>query len=201
MNNRHRLLRLLVGGFLALLLTGCLSKPSPEVRFYVLDAVTAGVEEQPGQVVVEISTLRIPQYLDRSQVVTRPMPHRLQVHEFHRWGGNLRKSLTRLLGAELGSRLGTSQILVVPHRSRLPVDFQVNVDIQRFELGPDAQVHLAANWRLVDSMGKSLQAVRSFDRRIAVDNADDMDNVVAAMSDLFMEFSAGVADTIQQHRR
>lgn len=186
------------------LLSGCLTKATPETRFYILDtgqdAPRLQNQASANPPNVEISSLQIPQYLDRNQLVTRPSQHRLKVHEFHRWGGNLRKNLTRLLARGIGEQLNTTQVPVVPHRSRVPIDYQLLVRIQRFELGPDQQVQLSAQWTLLHKDRKKTMADKAVTHSVAIANPNDMDAVVDAMSQLFNRLIDDIASQIaQQH--
>ena len=100
------------------LLAGCSSAPA--TRFYTLAAVAeippAGAKgpapHAAKPVTLVITDLRLPQYLDRPQIVSRGSDHRLHMTEHQQWGGNLRDDMTRVLAENLG-RTALSQDLPV----------------------------------------------------------------------------------------
>ena len=52
-------------------------------------------------VAVVVASVRLPQYLERPQIVTRSGDNRLQLAEFDQWGGNLYQDMTRVLAQNL----------------------------------------------------------------------------------------------------
>ncbi|MCP4044155.1 MAG: hypothetical protein GY731_19745, partial [Gammaproteobacteria bacterium] len=111
------LIMVLVAG----LLSGCITTDTPNTRFYVLNPL----EPDAGQVVgdgakgtlaVEVASLRLPQYLERPQIVTRSGKNRLELAEYHQWGGNIRKNMVRVMAKNLSQILATPNIAISPHR-------------------------------------------------------------------------------------
>src|SRR5664279_3044471 len=82
------------------LLTGCASSPSS--KFYQLNpgqnktSVTGDVSLDQSQVIA-IGPVRIPDYLDRPQIVTRSGKNELKLSEFDRWAGSLESDVNRVL--------------------------------------------------------------------------------------------------------
>ncbi len=96
-----------------------------------------------------MATSRLPQYLERPQLVTRSGESQLQFQEFHQWGGNLAKDLTRVLTENLSQLLRSDSVVSAPHTLRVRPDFRVEVEVLRFERAGDARVHLTAKANLV----------------------------------------------------
>ncbi|MDY7035801.1 MAG: ABC-type transport auxiliary lipoprotein family protein, partial [Thermodesulfobacteriota bacterium] len=97
------------------LLSGCISTTTPNTKFYVLNPLDSGISlvsktECYGLLSLEVASLRLPQYLERPQIVTRSSENRLDLAEFHQWGGNLRKNMIRVLGKNLSQLLATPNI-------------------------------------------------------------------------------------------
>ena len=83
------------------LICSCVSR-GPDTRFYILDPLplTAPLVENAdpeNTMSIEIASLRLPQYLERPQIVTRDEGNRLKMAELHQWGGNLRKNMIRVI--------------------------------------------------------------------------------------------------------
>ena len=86
----------------ALIVGGCMSIPnSPTPRFYALSAVnenqvTKRINMSPG-VLIGIGPVKIPEYLDRPQMVTKENQGTLKFDEFDRWGESLDVGIARLI--------------------------------------------------------------------------------------------------------
>jgi len=131
-----------------LLLTGCLSS-SPIIRYYLITSDENKSPETLQQPLsIEISSLQIPQYLDRSAIVTRTSNNRLRLSEEHQWAGNLRKNLLRVLALNLSKQLKTNHIVVSPNRSSIPPDYRIKIDIMQFELDQAGHLQLISQWQL-----------------------------------------------------
>lgn len=180
----------------AALATGCGS--APPTRLYVvtpLDATAAAVPV-PGTRVV-VAGVRLPQYLERPQLVTRSGDNQLQVQEFHQWGGNLAKDLTRVMAENLSQLLRSDAVVAAPHTLRLRPDYRVEVEVLRFERGADARVYLTAKWWLMRGADGALLAspttVLSSEPSAA---APAFEPTVAAMSRAYGELSRAIAQEI-----
>ncbi len=130
---------------------GCASTaPS---RFYQLESLkTANTVASPGEqsVVVAIGPLRIPDYLDRPQIVTRSGPSELSLADFDRWAGSLEKDVIRVLTEDISALLPPDRFFVIPwvssSQSSAPSLYRVEVNIIRFEGAPGRSVLLKAQW-------------------------------------------------------
>ena len=77
-------IRLIIAAGLCLALAGCGS--SPPVHYYRLDVTPETYVRDPeGAVVLGIGPLRIPDYLSRSQIVTRAGNSEMIIDDFNRW--------------------------------------------------------------------------------------------------------------------
>jgi uncharacterized lipoprotein YmbA len=141
-----------------------------------------------------------PEYLDRPQIVTRPAPNRLEVDEFHRWGGSLQEEFLRVLGENLGSLLGTSHVLVYPAEARGRVDFQILLDVLRFEGIGEREVLLKARWVLVDPDTEDRVLIREALIREQI-QSPTVAHRVAAQSRALGALSRQIADELQTVRR
>ena len=131
---------------LMLLLAGCASH-SPPARFYLLTAEVASPAAVTGDLFLGVGPVRLPDYLDRSQLVRRLDGGRLQVDEFHRWGGDLARNIQEVLATNLGRLLASPRVLAWPWSARLDLPHRLTLDIYRFEAGPGAQVTLDVQWQ------------------------------------------------------
>ena len=135
------------------ILTGCASSPSS--KFYQLNpgqnktSVTGDVSSGQSQVIA-IGPVRIPDYLDRPQIVTRSGKNELKLSEFDRWAGSLENDVHRVLVEDISSLMSADLFSVVrwtPYlESQMPDSYRVEVSVDRFEGTLGDSVLLKAHW-------------------------------------------------------
>jgi uncharacterized lipoprotein YmbA len=122
----------------------------------------------------------LPQYLDRSVIVTRVSPNRLTLNDGHRWAGSLHSEIMRVLVDNLGSRLHAKEVVLFPWNALIEPDSRFRVEIRSFEGRPGESVTLKAAWSL--TFANSDQPVV---RRVSVVqekvNGYDFEDLAAAM--------------------
>ncbi|MBI5185847.1 MAG: membrane integrity-associated transporter subunit PqiC [Nitrospinae bacterium] len=184
------------------ILSGCLATNAPDTKFYVLTplgnaaALDAG-SGSSGRLSVEVVSLRLPQYLERPQIVTRSSGNRLELAEFHQWGGNLGKDMARVLAKNLSRLLGTPNIAMAPHRPLAPPDFRIDLEVMQFEKDYNGRVVLSVQWRLSRGSDQRLLEARITDLASPAAIAEkDYERTVAAMSELFGELGKIIGEAI-----
>lgn len=153
-------LQLLVACFVLPALTSCSNEPT---HTYVLTAdVDRAGPTTPGGIAVEVGPVSLPAYLDRPQIVTRTAPNSVVQADLDQWGGNLNDNIVRVLAINLSNLLMTDRMMLYPAQDAASADFQVVLNIERFEEQPDGSTVLDTFWSLVDpSNGKVLVTRRS----------------------------------------
>ncbi len=185
---------------LALSLAGCLGGTSKPTRFYVLTPLAGAA---PGSVAdaaglsVELAPVRIPEYLDRPEIVVGRSANELELKEFHHWAGNLEKNMTWVLAENLSLRMPGASVTIPPSRRTTPPDYRLAFSILRFEAGPDGLVHLTTRWRIAKgSTRKVLAAGRKEMTSPPVDTANP-GAMVEAMSRMLDELSQATVDALR----
>jgi uncharacterized lipoprotein YmbA len=125
-------------------LSGCLGR-TPSPTFYSLAALPPPTVAD-AELAVLVGPVTLPRYLDRPQIVTREAASRMQVAELHRWAGSLTADVQRVLALDLAHHLGTNRVAVYPRTKAFPIDYQVEVDIFRFDGRLDTEVVLDARF-------------------------------------------------------
>ena len=187
------------------LLCACITTSHPATRFYVLNPLDPGISlvneiDRKGTLSVDVSSLRLPQYLEKPQIVTRSSKNRLELAEYRQWGGNLRKNMMRVLAQNLSRLLDTPNIAIYPHRLPVDPDFRVELEVMQFERDSDGQVRLCAQWRLSRSKDLKPLVTRITDLASPVSQkGEDFEHTVSAMSKLFGELSQIIGRAILEH--
>ena len=107
---------------------------------------------------IGIGPIDFPDYLRRPEVVTLASPNQLDLAAEKRWGEPLDRDFGRVFAENLSRLLNTQQLEKYPWPVRTHVDYQIVIDVQRFETTSDGQSQLVARWIIKDSAGKDLYA-------------------------------------------
>ena len=145
----------------SLALEGCISIPdSPNPRFYTLSATARGDSAEkaaiPTSVIIGIGPVKIPEYLNRPQIVTRDKKKLLTFAEFDRWGEQLNLGINRLIYENLSALLPEATIELFPWNLLIPVRYQVVVDVVRIDSELDKDLFFIAQWSIVDLKDKKM---------------------------------------------
>ncbi len=182
----------------AMILGACAETRPPE--FYTLSSLRgSGGGLVPGGAgpSIGIGPISLPQYVDRPQIVTRSSPNRLALAEFHKWAEPLSDIFARVLADNLGILMATDQIVVLPRRRNLPIDYQIEVDVTQFDTDIDGKTRLVARWTLFGKGGREALLTGESSISNTAANPADYESIVAAMSRAVEALSREVADTIR----
>jgi uncharacterized protein len=190
--------RLHLAATLLLLLAGC---ESPPTEFYTL----SNMQLPPGgpstpRTVVGVGPVTLPDYLDRPQIVTRASGNRMMLAAFDAWVEPMDGMFSRVLVENLSSLLATDNVVLLPQRRPTPLDYQVEVDVTRFDADLNGRAVLDARWKV---FGKDGEPLIEEGRSTVVEPAagsDSYEDIVAAMSRALGEMSRTIAGTIERHR-
>jgi len=182
--------------FITLLITlqGCGSSPS--VRFYALEPLAIEYATDPeGAAVLGLGPLRIPDYLHRSQLVTRGYESELVIDEYNRWAEPLSTAVHRTLANNVDALLDT--VAVVSFPSTASVDYRLVGQIQRFEVDARGIALLDVQWRVEDANGEELTPPRRSSYEHRASRRDDPEAGVAALNEMLGQFSRDIAAGVQ----
>src|ERR1035437_4322214 len=137
---------------LILVLTGCAHDNKP-VQFYML-SIDSGInttKQLPSiaqGAVIGLGPIRIPEYLNRPQMIVAVTENQYQVSEAHRWAENLDQNISLALIKDLPEQIGTNRIIRYPWPQRQVVDYQISIDILEFNVDASGQSRLIAQWSI-----------------------------------------------------
>jgi uncharacterized lipoprotein YmbA len=147
-----------------------------------------------------IGPVRVREYLSRPEIVTRTKENKIVVHDFHSWGEPLDRNFTVVLGGNLSSLLSTDRIVFFPWRRRPNFDYQVVVDVVRFEGDLGAEASLIVHYYIWAAGEGEVEDRRmgtwksSFSRQT---KDDSYEALAAAMSELVGDLSLEIAEKIK----
>jgi uncharacterized lipoprotein YmbA len=192
-------LRLHLAAILLLVIAGC--SDSPPTEFYTLSnmQLPPGGPSTPGTV-VGVGPVTLPDYLDRPQIVTRASGNRMMLATFNAWVEPMDGMFTRVLVENLSSLLATDNVVPLPQRRPTPLDYQVEVDVTRFDADLSGRAVLDARWKVFGQDGDRLIEEGRSTIVEPADGPDSYEDVVAAMSRALGQMSSAIAGTIERHR-
>lgn len=179
---------------------GCLGGASAPTRFYTLVPVAVPPTEASPITgdrgpAIGVGPVTLPGYLDRREIVTRRGRDEIELGEFDRWSEQLKDGATRVLGEDLAILLRTDRVALPSGRGSLPVQYQVIVEVARFEGVAGADVTLEARWRILGGDGKELALRRSTVTEVV--GAPGYGALVAAMSRALGALGRDIATAIR----
>jgi uncharacterized lipoprotein YmbA len=181
---------------LAMLIGGCGS--SPPVHYYDLEALeTAYVARATPSLRVGVGPLRTPDYLDRSQIVTRGADSRVVVDDFNRWVEPLSHSIYRVLSENLDSLMEDAVVVAFPYTHIADLDYQVIGRINRFDADADGTAVLQVQWSVISSRDELIIQPRRARYEVQTARAGDYAALSRAMSELLQLFSRDVAQALE----
>ncbi|MCR6631440.1 MAG: PqiC family protein [Magnetospirillum sp.] len=185
-----RMLSAALLGIAGLALTACMSGPPPAV--YILGTMPAaapGNAIQAGLPVVELKSVRVPDYLDTTDLVLY-RNGQVTFSQTGRWGERLSVGVTRTLAAGLASRLPGMRVTTAQPVER-PAR-QILVDLESFEARADGRMVLVALWSIIDGAARRTLTAERSTVVVPVEGSGDA-AVTAAMTRCIDDLAAQVA--------
>jgi uncharacterized protein len=189
--------------FFTLLLSGCISLPnspiSPTPRFYMLSAinktqVSKEINITPG-VIIGVGPVKIPEYLDRPQMVTRNKDGILKFDEFDRWGESLDLGVARLIREDLTVMLPGAKLTLYPWNPLVTVKYQVAVEIIQLDSELDRDMYFAVQWTIIDVQNSKAVLIKRSEFHQAI-IPQDYSGIAKALSTACASLSGQIAEAL-----
>lgn len=193
---RVKMTRILAVMMVPIVLGACAS--SSPARFYTLHALVPAQEQGTldfGDQWVGIGPVRIPDYMDRPQLVTRGDGHRIEIHEFDRWADGIVDRVLLVMMENVVRLSDSKRVAPYPWPSAFRPDRRVVGEILAFESGPTGEVVLRVRWLMHDTGNSREGEVRVSEYKESA-SPGDFDGIVAAMSRALERWSRDVADEL-----
>jgi uncharacterized lipoprotein YmbA len=200
LNNRFFCLSSAITVIILIALAGCTGKSQP-ARFYSLSSLSEGQGLHGGtdpvrDVTIGIGPIKLADYLNQSRIVTRTGSNSIDQAEFDQWTGSLKDNLTNVLAENIGYQLKSERISMYPWRSFMAIDYQVTVDIVRFDGQLGKEAVLVARWNVLKGKEKKLSAMKRSYIRVEI-GASSYEALVAAQSGALGTLSSEIVQAIQ----
>lgn len=189
----------LLFGLGLLFVLGCAS--TPPSRFYTLSSLQEGGSERrefasdQGPVII-VGPIKFSEYLDRMEIATRSSSNEITFSDFDVWAGSLAEDFSRVLAENLSVLLSTESVIVYPGPRPSSVDYQITVDVIRFDGSLGGDVSLIARWAILEGKERKIVSVRK-STIIEPSGAKGYEAMVAADSRALEKLSREIAEAIK----
>ncbi|MES2356480.1 MAG: PqiC family protein [Pseudomonadota bacterium] len=179
-----------------ILLPAC-STISPEPHYYTLGTPTSTLVSSTSNANYRISVgpIVIPEIVNRPQIVLEKDPNQVTVAEQHRWAQPLQKEISRALTNSLSQQLNGAWVTDSRQISNGNIDYQILVDVQRFESRPGEAAIIEALWKVRRTAGEDTKIGKSVVREAT--NGNSYDTLVAAHERAIVSMSREIAAVIR----
>jgi uncharacterized lipoprotein YmbA len=179
----------------ALLLAACGSTPNS--RFYLLTPLDAEASESPGGApsTVRLASVEMPRYLAGPEIVVRDGNH-VKYGQYDRWGEPLRDNFSRVLAQNLATLLPGTDVSRFLWEWPGPVDVQVSIAIQRFDV-EGGEAILEARWALYGTESAVVTRGSGRSRFVHALGGSGYGAMAAALSACLSGLSREIADDLR----
>jgi uncharacterized lipoprotein YmbA len=192
-----RYVAVLLCGVLFFSFIGCAG--TEKSRFYTLDYLAMASSKLPDtrntQVSIGIGPIRLPEYLNRPQIVTRTSKYKLDVAEFDRWAAPLDTVFARVLAENLSILLSTDRVYLYPWNTSRSLDYQVVVEIIQLDGNIPGDANLFVRWSLLKEAKATRIIQKKFQCRKPI-AGQGYPGLVSAMSLGIVDLSREIATAI-----
>lgn len=180
----------------AVLLGACSS--SPPVKYYGLQATESVYAVDPDNApILAIGPLRVPDYLKRTQMVSRGRGTERIVDDFNRWAEPLDSAMHATIASNVDSLLDSVIVVAFPFSPVIEYKYRMVGRVDRFDTDANGLAVLDVQWSLGDSNGNFLGDARR--SRYTVQAASHEPAARAqAMSEALAQFSQDIATEMQK---
>ena len=187
--------------FVAMLtLSGCAGTSKPS-KFYLLLTLPEAeglvqLTVDPAAPSVLVGPITLAAYLDRDQIVRRAGKNELTIDEFTRWGEPLQANFYRVLIDNLSVLLSTPEIYNFSQRDVTPTDFQVIIDVLRFDSAVNGDAYMTAFWTVMGEDGQTILLNKKSVFQVPP-TSGNVAGLVEAQNGVLTEFSREIAAAIR----
>ncbi|MBI4706427.1 MAG: membrane integrity-associated transporter subunit PqiC [Candidatus Omnitrophica bacterium] len=160
--------------FFVFIMGGCLSVPeSQNPHFYMLqplenDQIIQKFNLLP-EAIIGIGPVKIPEYLNRPQIVTLNKDATMRFSEFDRWAESLNFLLAGVVRENLILMLPGAKFEIYPWNVAIPVKYQVMIEVVQFDARLEKDLFFVVQWSVFDINNKRMLAIKRSEFRQAID--------------------------------
>ena len=182
-------LRYIIAVIIFALLSGCGTPPS----FYMLTpkAKIKNGEIPKGKEVVGISTVSIPDYLNRKEIMTKTGSAKLSMHNNQLWASNLAENIQNVLKIDLSAKTDRYTFLSYPWEEPVDDIYRVYLSIDTLDIDDNGEIRVSGRWSIVNMNSRSIVVSKEFAYSEII-NSQDYESMAEAVSGFIDKISRNV---------
>jgi uncharacterized lipoprotein YmbA len=149
-----------------------------------------------GDIGILVGPVRLALYLDRVDIVIRDSQNQIRLAEFSQWAGPLQENFSRVLAENLSVLLATDKVGIFPGTRAISFDYNVTVDVTRFDGMPGQKADLRARWAILDKNRNKMLFEKHTVLNQPTEN-DGLEALIAAESRTLADLSREIAEAIK----
>ena len=173
---------------------------TPKDHFYTLIGdlpsaapTTGGAKVGPS---VVISSVSLPEAVDRAELVLRKGPNSVAVMDTRRWAESLKSAIPRVIANDLSPLLDGAAVATGDDNVGQNAKYQVRLDILRFDTMLGGTEVIDAAWVIHPASGSPTDVAGKVSLRVAA-RGGDYEDAVAAHSQALAQLSSEIAKKIR----
>jgi uncharacterized lipoprotein YmbA len=173
--------------------SGCAQKPPPNL--YVISATPEAASRtwSHAEPVVAVTRARLPEYLERSQLVSRNGANALVLDDDNHWGEPLSDSVPRVLAENLSHYLPSARVVLPEDARGQKVPYEYVVALDAYEPDGTGNVVMRGHWVLRDIHTGTVVSEGDIDERRPLESPKASD-AVAGMNETLNDASRQIAE-------
>nr|EUJ13946.1 hypothetical protein RSP673_13250 [Ralstonia solanacearum P673] len=184
----------------AAVLVGACASPEPTLHTLSLRAAPPAPEAARIQRAFRLSGVRVPERLDKPQIVLRTSDSQVQELEQQRWAAPFGSELRDALSADLADALSAVDVGGAPPPAGVPL-YRIGADVQRFDARPGQDVSALVTWRVsrdaaTPGSGSNGSAL-TCQATLAEPTGSEVDAVVAATQRVVRQWSQHITESVR----
>lgn len=173
---------------------------TPAARFYTLSPMASqSAAEHTSRVnkqIVGIGPVMVAAYLDRSEIVTRSSPTKIELASFDRWAEPFEDMIASSLAENISTMLPSVQVIVDPW-PEAKIEYQLVLKITKFETDQGGKAQLNSSWGILQRSTGEMNAV--YESKITVPGSPgDFDAITKNMSRALVTLSEEIAAELKK---
>ena len=173
-------------------LAGC--GTSPPSNYYTLSP--ADIPYSPdadGSIVLGIGPMRVPEYLERPQIVTRRGNQALKVDDFNRWAEPIGDVQYRIIASNVDALLKDVMVISYPYGRLADYHYRLVGRVDRFDMDLSGETVLQVHWGIAHADGSVAVRAQRSEYTSTGGDPDDPGSVAKAMNSCLEQFSRDIA--------
>jgi len=169
---------------------------TPKTHLYVLNSGSGAFNKEDG-LSIGLWKVKLPELLDRSEIVTRNGQYEVELADFHHWAGSLGNNINASIAQGLSQHLKTINVRISPWHSEKRNNYQVKILIERFGGQLNGQALVSGRWVLLNGKGNQQLSRQSFLLEAPM-SSENYNGLVASLSILTGQLSQLIAEDIER---